>query len=496
MVTDHQVRLLMKAIKTEKTLELAAAKAGMDAKTARQYRRSGNLPSETKPPHTWRTRPDPFEAVWAEVRAKLADNAGFEAKTLFDYLQRRYPGRFSDGQLRTLQRRVKGWRAVEGPRQEVMFEQVHEPGALGQSDFTRMGSIGITIAGQLFDHMVYHFVLTYSNWETGTVCFSESFESLSEGLQNALFELGGVPRTHQSDRMSAAVSNLSERKDFTERYEALLGHYGMAGRKSQAGKAHENGDVEQRHHRFKRAVEQALLLRGSRDFASREAYEAFLRRLFDQLNAGRTERLAQELAVLRPVPATRYDRPKEVDVTVSSGSLIRVQNNVYSVSSRLIGETVRVRFHAETLEVFYGQRCVEVLPRLRGRNNHRIHYRHVIDTLVRKPGAFEHYRYREDLFPTSRFRMAYDALKHAMPARAHKEYLQILRLAAHETETGVDDALRALIDAEQPITAKSVETLVKSGQTTPPVTEVRIDAVDLGLYDGLLDGLELEEAVT
>jgi len=495
MVTNQQVRYLMKATKTEKTLSLAAAKAGMDEKTARKYRRSGRLPSEMKQPHTWRTRPDPFEEVWEEIRAKLEDNPGFEAKTLFDDLQRRYPGRFSDGQLRTLQRQVKVWRALKGPQKEVMFEQVHEPGALCQSDFTRMGSLGVTIAGQPFEHTVYHFVLTYSNWETGTVCFSESFESLSEGLQSALFELGGVPRTHQCDRMSAAVSNLSECKDFTQRYEGLLGHYGMAGRKSQAGKAHENGDVEQRHHRFKRAVEQALLLRGSQDFASREDYEAFLGRLFDRLNAGRRERLAQELEVLRPLPATRYDRPKELDVTVSSGSVIRVQNNVYSVSSRLIGETVRVRFHAQTLEVFYAQRCVEVLPRLRGRKNHRIHYRHVIDSLVRKPGAFENYRYREDLFPTSRFRMAYDALKHTMPARAHKEYLQILRLAAHETETGVDDALRILIDAGQPITAQSVQALVKSEQTPPPVTQVRIDAVDLGLYDGLLDGLELEEAV-
>ena len=496
MVTNQQVRILMKTVKTEKTLALAAAKAGMDETTARKYRRSDKLPSEMKERHRWRTRLDPFEEVWEEIRDKLEDNPGFEAKTLFEDLQRRCPGRFSDGQLRTLQRRVKVWRALEGPQREVMFEQVHAPGALCQSDFTRMGPLGITIAGQPFDHMVYHFVLTYSNWETGTVCFSESFESLSEGLQNALFELGGVPRTHQSDRMSAAVSNLSEGKDFTDRYAGLLGHYAMAGRKIQAGKAHENGDIEQRHHRFKRAVEQTLLLRDSRDFASREDYEAFLCRLFDQLNAGRRERLAQELEVLRPLPATRYNRPKEVDVTVSSGSLIRVQHNVYSISSRLIGETVRVRFHAETLEVFYAQRCVEVLPRLRGRKNHRIDYRHVIDALVRKPGAFENYRYREDLFPTSRFRMAYDALQQAMPARAHKEYLQILRLAAHETETGVDDALRVLIDTEEPITAQRVEALVKSGQTPPPVTDVRIDAVDLGLYDELFEGLELEEALT
>lgn len=495
MVTNQQVRILMKAMKTEKTVAVAAAKAGMDEKTGRRYRRLGKWPSEMKQPHRWRTRPDPFEEVWEEVGEMLKENAGFEAKTLFEDLQRRYPGRFSDGQLRTLQRRIKVWRALEGPQQEVMFEQVHRPGALGQSDFTHMDSLKVTIAGQSFDHLIYHFVLTYSNWEAGTVCFSESFESLSEGLQRALFDLGGVPQTHQSDRMSAAVSNLSEHKDFTERYTGLLDHYGMRGRKSQAGKAHENGDVEQRHHRFKRAVEQALLLRGSREFVSREDYEGFLCRLLDQLNAGRKERLAEELEVLRPLPATRYDQPKEVDVRVSSGSVIRVQNNVYSVSSRLIGETVRVRFHAETLEVFYGQRCVEVLPRLRGRKNHRINYRHVIDSLVRKPGAFESYRYREELFPTSRFRMAYDALQQTLPARAHKEYLQILRLAAHESETGVDDALRILIDAQQPITAQRVETLVHSGQRPPPLTDVRIDPVDLALYDGLLDGLELQETL-
>lgn len=341
--------------------------------------------------------------------------------------------------------------------------------------------------------MVYHFVLTYSNWETGTVCFSESFESLSEGLQHALFELGGVPQTHQSDRLSAAVSNLSERKDFTKRYEALLRHYGMEGRRSRAGKAHENGDVEQRHHRFKRAVEQALLLRGSREFASREAYEAFLRKVFDQLNAGRQERLGEELRILRPLPAARFDCPKEVDARVSSASTIRVQKNVYSVSSRLIGETVRVRVRAETLEVYYGQRCVETLPRLRGRCRHCINYRHVIDSLVRKPGAFEHYRYREDLFPTSRFRMAYDALKCSVPERAGKEYLRILQLAAHETETGVDDALRLLIETGQSITADQVEALVRSGQAPPPATAVQIDEVDLGLYDGLFSGVESGE---
>ena len=495
MVTDQQVRILMKAMKSEKTKALAAAKAGMDVKTARKYVKEDRLPSERGKPPVWRTRPDPFVEVWEEVREKLLASPGFEAKTLFEDLQRRYPGKFSDGQLRTLQRRIKVWRALEGPPQEVMFGQVHEPGALGQSDFTHMDSLNVTIAGQPFNHMVYHFVLTYSNWEAGSVCFSESFESLSEGLQKALFTLGGVPRVHQTDRLSAAVSNLSERKDFTDRYEALLRHYGLEGRKIQAGKANENGDIEQRHHRFKRAMEQTLLLRGSRDFVSREGYEMFLAKLFDQLNAGRRERLAGEMKTLSALPPTRYDIPKQVDVKVNASSTISVQNNVYSVDSRLIGETVRVRFHAETLDVFYGQSLVTTLPRLRGKKGSRINYRHVIDSLVRKPGAFEAYRYREELFPTSRFRMAYDALKRSAPERASKEYLAILHMAAIETEVGVDDALRQLIDTEETITAAAVKTLLESGQDIAPATDVKIDAVDLDDYDQLLEAVRCAEVV-
>jgi len=204
MVTNRQVRRLMEMLGKGKDLAVAAAKADMDEKTARKYRQLGKLPSELKVEHTWRTREDPFVDVWAEVKEKLEINPGLEAKTLFEDLQRRYPGRFADGQLRTLQRRVKIWRALEGPPKEVFFPQVHKPGELCESDFTHMSTLGVTIQRQPFDHLIYHFVLTYSNWETGTICFSESFESLSEGLQNALWELGRVPKIHRTDRLSAA----------------------------------------------------------------------------------------------------------------------------------------------------------------------------------------------------------------------------------------------------------------------------------------------------
>jgi hypothetical protein len=216
MVTDQQVRRLFKLVQTEKNFGIAAMKAGIDEKTARKYRRLSKLPSELKTAHNWRTRKDPFEDVWHEIKSMLEINVGLEAKTIFEDLQRRNPGGFADGQLRSLQRRIKVWRASEGPAKEVFFTQLHHPGELSESDFTHMNKLGITIGGRPFDHLIYHFVLTYSNWETGSICYSESFESLSEGLQNALWELGGVPQKHRTDCLTTAVQKTSHREDFRE----------------------------------------------------------------------------------------------------------------------------------------------------------------------------------------------------------------------------------------------------------------------------------------
>jgi len=493
MVTDQQVRRLMKLLQTEKTLSSAAAKAGMDEKTARKYRGLRKIPSELRGDHYWRTRPDPFAEVWEEVSFQLTYYPGLEAKTLFMDLQRRYPGKFQDGQLRTLQRRVKTWRALEGPPKEVFFAQVYRPGELCESDFTSMNSLGVTIQGQAFDHLVYHLVLPYSNWETGTICFSESFESLSEGLQNGLWKLGGVPKEHLTDRLSAAVHKDIHPENFTQRYQGLLDHYGMQGRRIQARAPHENGDVEQRHYRLKVAVDQALMLRGSRDFESRESYRDFLEKLYEQLNQGRQTRLAEELKHLRRLPQMRVESYKRVDVRVGQGSTIRVGHNVYSVNSRLIGEQVQVRQYAEELQVWYAQRLLDTLPRLRGVGKYRIDYRHIIDWLVRKPGAFDNYRYRDELFPTSRFRIAYDLLQQAFTrAQASRKYLQILQYAAHFSEVAVDSALDHLISEGELVTLEAIEYVLFS-ELEPEVTEVSIAGVDLGSYDCLL---ELEEVMS
>ena len=488
MVKDQQVRRLFKLNQTEKNFGTAAIKAGMDEKTARKYRRIGKLPSELEQLHTWRTRKDPFEEVWDGIKSMLTINPGLEAKTLFEDLQRRKPGQFANGQLRSLQRRIKIWRASEGPAKEVFFTQVHYPGRLAQSDFTRMNNLGITIGGQLFKHMIYHFVLTYSNWETGTICFSESFESLSEGLQNALWELGGVPKMHQTDCLTTAVQKTTHPDDFTQRYQDLLDHYKLGGRKTNPKSPHENGDVEQRHHRFKKAVEQSLLLRGSRDFTDRMEYEQFLGKLFNQLNVGRSQRFVEETAVLRRLPKRRIDAFKKDVVTVGPSSTIRVNHKVYSVDSRLIGERIHTRLFMDRIEIWYGQKKVDTLPRLIGEKKHKINYRHIIDSLIRKPGAFENYRYWDDLFPTSRFRIAYDALKkqHAQSV-ATRQYLSILYLAARESETAVDDALRQLIDKNMNISDELVEQIACANQSVPTATEVKISAVDLSCYDQLLE---------
>ena len=478
--------------KTENTKELAAAKAGMDIKTARRYLAADELPSERKEDRTWRTRKDPFADVWSDLEPQLETNPGLEAKTLFEALQRQYPGKFPDTQLRTLQRRIKQWRATAGPVKEVFFVQKHLPGRLCQSDFTRMNEIGVTIAGQSFEHMVYHFVMTYSNWEDATLCYSESFESLSEGLQNALWRLGGVPQQHRTDRLSTAVNNMSEAKEFSARYDALLRHYKMEGQKIQAGKANENGDVEQRHHHWKRAVSQSLLLRGSHDFPTIAAYCDYLRSLLAQLNSGRRELLAIEMQQLRALPERRLDSMKRIKVRVDSGSLVYIDRNAYSVHSRLIGEHVEARLKVDTVEIWYANRQVEQMPRLRGRGKHRIDYRHVIDWLVRKPGAFENYRYREELFPTSRFRMAWDALRELTPGRATKRYLAILHLAAVEGEARVDDALRCLLQAgeiaEGKLTAESIRAVLEAENMIPAPTDIAVAEVVLSSFDELLSG--------
>lgn len=488
MVTDKQYWRLMKLLNTGKTLGKAAAASDMDQKTARKYRHLGKPPSQVRQSRAYRTRADVFADVWNEIVPFLENEPEVEATVLLEYLSEHYPNRFSDSQLRTLQRRVKQWRAVSGSPKEVFFEQRHLPGFQAQSDFTCFNELNITINRQPFPHLFYHFCLTYSNWETGGICFSESFEAFAEGLQNALWQLGKVPKEHRTDNLTAAVIKVGKRSEFTAGYAALLAHYALRASHTNPASPNENGDVEQSHRRFKSAVRQSLILRGSRDFSSREDYAAFLSQVITKRNNRRTDKLTAEMARMNDLPKRRLADATALKARVSRNSTVWVKNHLYSVPSQLIGEWVGIQLYAERLEVWYSDVLIEQIERVRGVGASAINYRHIIHSLVRKPGAFERFRHRQQLFPRFIFRVAYDRLREMMPARADQEYLRILEMAALTGEELVAAALDALFEKGLEISAASVAARLdgQRGLFIEPIRLVLPVKVELAVYDRLL----------
>lgn len=464
---------------------VSAAKAGMTEKTGRKYIKVRLLPSQMNKERYWKTREDPFQEVWTEIEELLKNEPGLEAVTIFDYLQGKYSNKF-EGQLRTLQRRLRYWKALYGKEKEVMFPQDIKPGVQAQSDWTSMSSLGITIRGEKFNHLLYHFILPYSNWETGDMCYSESYESLSKGFQDSLFELGAIPEEHRTDNLSAATRKIEKGyRDFTKRYLALLSHYGVSPSKNQPGKAHENGDIEQAHNRFKRAVDQALMIRGRRDFESIGDYMMFLREVFKRRNTPRMARLQEELAVMRPLTINRLEDYTELTVPVSQNSFISVYRNTYSVNSRFIGHHLKVRVYPDYLELWYGDRVVDKIERLRGRRNHKVNYRHIIRSLVKKPGAFKNYRYKDDLFPTVAFRRSYDWLVENSK-KADREYVNILALAAKGIESQVENILINLLKQGEEITSKIVEDMLNKDLTESREPDIMVKIPQISEYDELL----------
>jgi len=474
----------------------AAMKAGMDRKTARKYVDGGKLPSELTTPRDWRTRVDPFEEHWSEVVERLASTPEFEAKTLFEALQLEHPERYEDGQLRTLQRRIRLWRAAHGPDQEVSLAQKHRPGEAAQTDFTHTGELAVTIVGELFVHMLCVLVLPYSNWQWATVCMSESMVALRKGVQRALFQLGRVPEWHQTDNSTAATHRIADnlvahvdgmKRPFNVEYVALMAHFGMKPRTIGIGESEQNGDVEASNGALKRRLEQALLLRGSRDFESVATWQAFVDEVVRKANKNRGRRVGEELAVMRELVVSRLPEYVVENVIVSDWSTIRIKHCAYSVPSRLIGSWVRVRIFEDTIDVSFAEEHQLACDRLRGRGLCRIDYRHVIKSLVRKPGGFSRYVYREEMFPAVAFRRAYDAIQ--SPHRGTKgdlEYLRILDLAASTMESDVTLALEMLLSATAPITVAAVKALIASTSDVIQVPMLEQPMPDLAAYDQLL----------
>jgi hypothetical protein len=460
-INDHQARLYM-SLRQTASQQTAAARAGFSASTGSRLDADPTLPSQKARPRG-RRRPDPLAAIWeSEIVPMLAAMPGVRAKTLFDEMLRRHPA-LSEGIRRTLERRVRTWQALHGPEREVIFRQDHPPGAQGLSDFTDAAGLGVSIAGQPLAHRLYHFRLAFSGWaHVEVVLGGESFVALAGGLQNALWGLGGAPAEHRSDSLSAAFRNLDEATaaDLTTRYAALCAHYRMRPTRNNRGLAHENGSIEGPHAHLKATVAQALLLRGSADFDTLDAYRRFIDEIIGRQNATRRRAIELEQAALQPLPAMRTDDFEQAVVTVTRSATFVLKRVFYTVPSRLIGHRLRVRLYDERLDCFLGASLVLTLRRGRlspehsaqGRRGHVVDYRHIIHALHRKPMALLNLVYRDQLFPRAAYRRTWERLLETGPAKAACTTIVALLLLAHACacEADLAAALEECLDAGVP----------------------------------------------
>jgi hypothetical protein len=436
-INDHQMRLYMKLRQTN-TVPVAAAKAGFSTATAYRINEDPRLPSQQQRSRE-RRRPDPLVDIFdSEIVPLLEAAPGLRAVARFEEIRRRHPD-LDPGIRRTLERRIRSWRAIHGPDQEVIFRQVHEPGRLGLSDFTDMGDLAVTVATVPFDHRLYHFRLIWSGFEHAHVILGgESYVALAEGLQNALWAVGGAPSEHRSDSLSAAFRNLDAdaRADLTTRYDALCEHYGMAPTRNNRGVAHENGSIESSHGHLKAAVLDALLLRGSRDFDDLAAYRHFIDEIVSRKNRRNGARIDTERAVLQSLPTARTSDYEEVIVTVTSTSSFTLRKVFYTVPSRLIGHRLRVRLYDDRLDLFIGGTRLMTLSRGRSVDHathaHVVDYRHVIHSLRRKPMALLKLVYRDQLFPREAYRLTFEQLLGSQSERAACRQMVELLSLAHE----------------------------------------------------------------
>ncbi len=492
MITDHQVKLYRKKRMEGKNQQSAAAIAGIGTRSGQRWE-TGSLPSQRKKKRGWRTRADPFVEVWDKDVVPLLEadtKRKLQAKTLLKELRSRYPGEYPRSLTRTLQRRMRDWRALHGSDKEVVFPQEHPPGREAAFDFTHTGELGITLCGVPFDHLLFTLKSSCGKWLYAELAYGETWEALCQGLQNAMWTAGGVWEVWRSDNLSAATKELKRTggRALTKRYAELLAHYGeVKSTRIKPGKPKENGVAEKANDLLKTALEQALQLRGSRDFESVKTYIAFVDDTVAEHNAEHAATIEAERDSLKPLPSCRLPNYTLFTPKVRTWSTIRIGKRWYSVPSRLIGHELEVRQHPDFIEVYYQDKLTLEIPRLRGGDVVRVDYRHVIWSLVRKPGAFARYKFREELFPTLTFRRAYDALVTWRGERADIEYVRILHLAASTMQGPVERGLEELLGRGGRFDYATVKALAAPEPIEIPV--VKIGAVDLAQLDVLLGGV-------
>jgi len=469
--------------------EAAAAKVGISVRSARRIERAGGLPSkqEARP---WRTRSDPLSRWWeSDIVPLLASAPGLNAVTILEELQRRYPTEVMPALLRTLQRRLRQWRTIYGGEREVYFAQAHPPGRLGLSDFTDGAELGVWVEGQPLAHRLYQFALAYSGWRhVEVVLGGESFEALASGLQNALWQLGGVPEEHRTDSLSAAFRNLTAEaaKDLTQRYELLCAHYVMRASRNNPGASHENGAIEARQGTLKGRLEQALLLRGTRRFDTLDQYRQFVAEVALRLNGRIAKAFAVERAALRSLPPRRTADYDEVPARVSKFGTFNVRGVIYSAPSRLIGHRLTVRLYLDRVDVFVGALSVLSVPRAGPGERRVIDYRHLLPALKRKPAAFARWRLREAMFPRSEYRLTWERLIAELPERqACRVIVDLLDLAIRGAcEAALAQRLAQLLDAGILPELSLLE--AEFAPRIPASPEVCVELPALASFDALL----------
>jgi transposase InsO family protein len=481
----------MKSRRTH-SIAVAAVKAGVSIATAYRIETDPRLPSQKTMPRG-RRRPDPLANVWdSEIVPMLEAAPGVRAVAIFEEISRRHLD-LPTGVRRTLERRVARWRALNGPSRDVMFRQEHPPGRMGLSDFTDMNGLGVTIADVPLLHRIYHFRLAFSGFAHAHVVLGgESFVALAEGLQNALWALGGVPEQHRSDSLSAAFRNVDRdtQEDLTQRYEELCAHYGMTPTRNNLGVAHENGSIESSHGHLKKVLTDELLLRGSRDFADLAAYRRFVDEVIGRRNARNRKRIEIERTALKPLPGRRTTDYEEAYVFVTSNGGFLLRRVFYTVPSQLIGHHLNVHLYDDRLECFLGSTQIITLrrgrpPRDSNKHGHVVDYRHVIHALRKKSMALLNLVYRDQLFPRPAYKRAFEALLANHGAKiACRTTVGLLALAHDRAcEAELADAIEAALDAgEMPDPHRLRERFTPDHAVIP---EVVVAVTPLSAYDEL-----------
>jgi hypothetical protein len=465
--------------------ETAATKSGMSLKTARKYTNTNQLPSEMKKIRNWKTRSNVFDDIWPQIEDMLKKSPKLQAITILQHLQVQDPNKYQDSHLRTLQRLIRDWNATMGSDKDVIFNQKLIPGRQSQSDYTVMNELCVTIAGEKFEHLLFHFMLPYSRWEHVSLCYTESLESLTKGYDEAVWALGFVAKEHRTDNLTAATQSFGNSRIFTKNWQEVMSHYKVTPTRNNPGVSNENGSVEKSHDLLKKAISQQLILRGSSNFSDKDDYMNFVKQLVAARNSKRADRFKEEILLLGALPSKKYYAPLVMEVKVSSFSTIRLLKGIYSVPSRLIGYKLRAYIDHGEIKLYYGSTLVQSMNVITDHTQASINYRHLIKGLLRKPRALANYYYRDYLFPSVIFRTAYDTLIKSYPTNGVKQYLQILELAAIGKESEVKLALELLIECGTIPSFLEVQSLLKASDK-PQIIEVKINPASLSDYDKLL----------